>query len=159
MIRLRLDIPIKADPAAVFAALTNWPAQGEWMLGTRVWVPEGASGRGVGGQIHAFTGVWRIGFLDTMTITVWDEPKQVDVLHTGRVVRGTGTMVVKAGISDADGVPTSVFVWGEDLELPLGWLGRAGWVLVRPLFVAGVRRSLQRFAALVEAGQLHATAA
>jgi hypothetical protein len=39
-----------------------------------------------------------------------------------------------------------VFVWSEELELPLGALGRLGWPLVRPLFLAGVRRSLDRFA-------------
>jgi hypothetical protein len=42
-----------------------------------------------------------------------------------------------------------VFVWSEQLELPLGAVGRLGWPVVRPLFLAGVRRSLDRFALCV----------
>ena len=38
-------------------------------------------------------------------------------------------------------------MWSEQLDLPLGALGRLGWPLVRPAFVAGVRMSLKRFAA------------
>jgi hypothetical protein len=49
------------------------------------------------------------------------------------------------------------FRWAEDLELPLGVLGRIGWVFVKPGFVYGVRRSLKRFAALVEGGSLGRT--
>jgi len=145
MTHLELALDIAATPEQVFAALVDWESQGEWMLGTRVWVPKGATGVGVGGQLAAFTGIGRIGFLDTMTITRWDEPHRVDVVHTGRVVRGTGTFVVEAA---AEG--RARFVWAEDLDLPLGALGRVGWLAVRPFFVAGVRRSLHRFAQLVE---------
>jgi hypothetical protein len=48
----------------------------------------------------------------------------------------------------------SRFVWSEGLELPLGALGRAGWPLVKPGFVAGVKQSLRKFASLVESGTL-----
>jgi hypothetical protein len=84
-----------------------------------------------------------------MTITRWEPPYRVDVLHTGALVRGPGTMEVLA-------LPEgrSRFVWSEDLDLPLGLLGRIGWPIVRPAFVAGVRRSLRSFARLVETGTL-----
>jgi hypothetical protein len=149
MPQLALDIAIAASPQRVFAGLVDWQGQSRWMLGTKVWVPAGASGVGVGGRIEAFTGFWKLGFLDTMEITTWDEPHRVNVVHTGRVVRGTGTMVVNG---QADG--TSRFLWSEDLELPLGALGRLGWVVVKPGFRWGVLRSLKAFAALVEAGEL-----
>ena len=55
------EVIVEAPPEAVFAALTDWPTQGEWMLGTRVWAD--GDGRGVGARISAFTGVGRIGFL------------------------------------------------------------------------------------------------
>jgi hypothetical protein len=48
----------------------------------------------------------------------------------------------------------ATFVWSEDLDLPLGVVGRLGWPLVRPLFAAGVRLSLRRFARWVEAGRV-----
>ena len=52
-----------------------------------------------------------------------------------------------------------MFVWREDLELPLGALGRLGWPLVRPVFAYGVQLSLRRFARWVEAGRPAARAA
>jgi hypothetical protein len=144
---LQRDVIVAAPPEIVFAALTDWPTQGRWMLGTRVWA-EGES-TGVGARLSAFTGVGRVGFLDTMEITEWEPPRLVRVLHTGRVVRGPGIFEVLA-------LPggRSRFVWREELDLPLGRLGRAGFLLVGPIFAAGVERSLRRFARLVEAGEL-----
>ena len=144
---LVLTVPVAAPAADVFAGATDWDGQGEWMLGTRV-KGTAQGGVGVGGGVEAFTGVGPLGFLDTMTITVWDPPRTCDVLHTGRLVRGTGSFSVQEV-----GPRQSVFVWREDLELPLGVLGRLGWPLVRPLFAAGVRLSLRRFARWVEAGR------
>jgi hypothetical protein len=46
----------------------------------------------------------------------------------------------------------SRFVWSEELDLPLGVVGRFGWPVARPLFLAGVRRSLRAFARWVESG-------
>ena len=144
---LELVVPVAAPAAAVFAGATDWDNQGQWMLGTRV---KGTvqDGTGVGGGIEAFTGVGPLGFLDTMTITRWEPPYRCDVLHTGRVVRGTGVFAVRE-----TGAATSDFIWSEQIDLPLGVLGRVGWVVVKPAFVLGVRLSLKRFARWVEAGQ------
>jgi hypothetical protein len=43
-------------------------------------------------------------------------------------------------------------VWVEDLDLPLGRLGRLGFVPLRPLFQLMLRRSLRRLARQVERG-------
>jgi len=146
---LVLDVVVDAPPERVFAALTDWTTQGQWMLGTRVW-SEGPA-QGMGGRISAFTGSGRLGFLDTMEIVQWDPPRLVRVRHTGKVVRGDGVFEVLA-------LPggRSRFVWREELDLPLGALGRAGYAVVRPAFGAGVRRSLDRFADLVARGRLGA---
>ena len=144
------DVIVDAPPEVVFAALTDWETQGQWMLGTRVWSEGPASG--VGARINAFTGMGRVGFLDTMEITEWEPPRLVRVLHTGRVVRGPGIFEVLA-------LPRgrSRFVWREELDLPLGAVGRMGFTLVGPAFAAGVVRSLRRFPDLVESGQLGQT--
>ncbi len=148
MEHIELTVAVNAPAQKVWDAITNWEAQSQWMLGTKVWPVDG-DGTGVGGKIEAFTGIWRIGFLDTMEITIWEAPARCDVLHTGRVVRGTGTFEV---ISVS---PTSSnFVWSEDLVLPLGILGKVGFTLLRPGFVFGVRKSLEKFARLVEQGAL-----
>ena len=121
------------------------------MLGTRVDVVAG-DGCSVGSELSAFTGAhlgFPLGFLDTMAITRWEAPYRVDVLHTGRFVRGTGVMEV---IALTDG--RSRFLWSEDLDLPLGFAGKLGWPLVRPAFVAGVNRSLRKLGELIEQGKL-----
>jgi hypothetical protein len=141
---LELRVHVGAPAETVFAAVTDWPRQGEWMLGTRVSVTSG-DGESVGSELAAFTGVGPLGFTDTMRITTWRPPLRCDVLHTGAVVRGVGEFVVTP-LTDW----TSEFVWTERLDLPLGVLGRLGWPLVRPAFRWGVQRSLDRFAAFAE---------
>ena len=150
---LVLTVDVDAPVEQTWAGATDWAGQGEWMLGTRVW-PTAQGGQGVGGGIEAFTGVGPLGFLDRMEITLWEPPRRCHVLHLGRVVRGTGAFEVEPL---ADG--RSRFVWREDLELPLGLLGRLGWPLVRPAFAFGVQLSLRRFGRWVEAGRPSARAA
>lgn len=138
-------VDVQAPPEQVWAALVDWPRQGEWMLLTDVRAVDG-DGQGVGARLAARTGLpWpggrRVGVLDTMLITGWEPPRRVDVRHTGRLVRGTGTFEVRPL-----GETGSTFGWTEQLDLPLGRLGALGWPLVRPMLVAGVRWSLKRFA-------------
>jgi carbon monoxide dehydrogenase subunit G len=143
------QVEIDAPPEQVWAALVDWDRQGEWILFTDVRAVGDI--QGVGGRFDAVTGVKlpgrllggrRVGVLDTMLITRWEFPRRIDVRHTGRVVRGTGTFEIRPR-----GHGASTFVWTEGLDLPLGALGRAGWPLVRPVMAAGVRFSLRRFAA------------
>lgn len=137
-----LELVVKVDAPAQFVwdAITDWPRQGEWMLGTRV-EQTSPGHNAVGTTIAAFTGIGPIGFLDTMTVTNWVPPQVCDVVHTGRVVRGTGRFEVRStGEQSAD------FIWVEDLELPLGRLGEFGFAFVQPLFLAGIRSSLKKFA-------------
>ena len=141
---MEIEQPVRATPEAAFAALTDWPAQGEWMLGTRVWVSHG-TGREVGDELSGFTGIGRIGFLDSMTITDITA-EMVQVRKTGRVLRGTGWMGVRS-----DGAGGAVILWGSDPVLPLGRFGRLGWTLIKPLVAAGFRRSLRNLAQRVAA--------
>ena len=144
---LELTVDVAAPARSTWEGATDWARQGEWMLGTTVH-GTAQDGVGVGGGISAFTGIGRLGFVDTMEITVWEPPYRCHVLHTGRVVRGTGEFSVRER-----GPQHSTFVWREDLALPLGRLGRAGWPLVKPAFAAGVQASLRSFARWVEAGR------
>jgi hypothetical protein len=94
--RVELTVPVDVDvPAAVlWDAVTDWPGQGEWMLGTRIEMDGPGDGRHLGAR--------------------------------------------------------SRFLWSELLDLPLGVLGRAGWPVVRPVFRAGVERSLRAMARQAE---------
>jgi hypothetical protein len=143
MPRIALFVDVDAPVEATWAAAVDWASQGDWMLGTRV-RPTVGDGQGVGGRFEAFSGIGPIGFLDPMEITLWQPPRACHVRHLGRVVRGTGAFEV-----EPRGDGRSRFHWREDLDLPLGILGRIGWSLVGPLFTYGVQVSLRRFAKAV----------
>jgi carbon monoxide dehydrogenase subunit G len=140
---LSVSARVQAPVQEVWDATTDWERQSAWMLGTKV---RGTvhGGRGVGGGIEAWTGVGRLGFLDTMVITAWEPPRRCLVEHTGRVIKGTGAFEVAA---NPDG--SSTLTWIEDVELPFGALGRLGWPLLRPLVRFGLAHSLGRLAAAV----------
>jgi uncharacterized protein YndB with AHSA1/START domain len=139
-VNLTARVEVNAPPETVFAAATDWERQGEWILGTTVQVRHG-DGRSVGSEVEAVTGIRGIGVTDRMQITVWAAPVRCEVRHLGRVVRGTGIFTVQPR-----GRGGATFEWTEQLELPLGALGRLGWTLVRPVFGWGLQRSLDRFA-------------
>lgn len=148
-VSLTCTVNIKASQQAVWNAIVDWENQGRWMLQTHVVVPEGAPRSGVGARIEAFTGVLPkqrlFGFLDHMTVTSWEPPHTCDVLHTGKVVRGTGRFELFSMTSSQ-----TTFVWSEHLRLPFGIIGRLGWILVGPIMRAAVQFSLARFARYVE---------
>lgn len=139
MAELSLAVDVDASPEAVWDAAVDWDRQHEWMVGTTV-----RGGHGLGATLTAFTGWHGIGFTDPMTVTAWDPPRRCVVRHDGRVVRGTAAFEV---------VPVeggrARFVWTEWLVLPLGVLGEIGWLVVRPLVLPALRRSMEQFAAWV----------
>ena len=138
-------IDVDAAPARVWAALTDWERQGEWMLATDVQTVGGPA-QALHGRLAARTGLplpggRHVGMLDTMIITKWDPPRRVEVQHTGRIVRGPGRFVIEPRDE------YSTFVWTEVLYLPFGYLGELAWWLAKPFVRFGIRRSLARFAA------------
>lgn len=145
MASLALFVDVNAPAQDTWNAAVDWASQGDWMLGTTV-TPTHQGGQGVGGRLAASSGIGPVGFLDTMEITLWQPPRACHVLHTGRVVRGTGAFEV-----EPRGDGRSRFHWREDLDLPLGAVGRLGWLLVRPFFAYAVQLSLKRFARQVAA--------
>ncbi|NRQ40738.1 SRPBCC family protein [Nonomuraea sp. NN258] len=128
-----------APPEQVFALITDWPRHREWMFMT--------TARLVGDDtVEAYTGIRPFGFLDTMTITHWEPPRLLRVLHTGRLVRGRGAIRVTP-----EGGGSRV-IWAEELELPFGPLGRALWPPAHAVSVALARYSLRRLGTLAAAG-------
>lgn len=144
MTDLVFSVDVAAPAGTTWLALTDWPRQHEWMLGTTVRVVSG-DGRSVGSRLSAVTGPGLLAVTDTMEITAWEPPVRCTVRHLGRLVRGAGAFHVHA-----KGPQSSTFVWTESLNLPFGPVGRMGWPLVRPAFALGVRESLRRFARFAE---------
>ncbi len=140
---LAISLKISAPQVAVWKKIADWESQGEWMLQTKVWVTSEKSS-GVGTSIAAFTGplykfyprVKSPGLLDLMTVTKWEEPSRCDVVHVGKVLKGTGSFLLTQ-----EGESVTRFDWSETIEAP-----RVIFMLIAPFLYAGVRISLQRFA-------------
>jgi len=132
---LAISLTINAPIQKVWDNIAQWEKQGDWMLQTRVWVTSHIN-EGVGTEISAFTGISRLGILDTMIVTKWEPPFTCDVIHTGKVIKGTGSFKL-AEISPG----VTSFDWSEEVLAPqiIFWL-------IRPGLYAGVRISLARFA-------------
>lgn len=132
---LAISLEIEAPIQKVWNELANWEKQSDWMLQTKVWVTSKIQS-GVGTQISALTGIKKFGILDTMEVTNWQPPHICDVIHTGRVIRGTGRFELTA-IATA----RTRFDWSEEVIAP-----RALFILMMPGLYIGVRISLARFA-------------
>lgn len=113
------------------------------MLQTSVWLTSEIES-GPGTEIAAFTGPLHklfprfkfFGVLDTMVVTNWQPPSICDVLHTGKIIKGTGRFEVVA-INDQK----SLFNWSEII-----WAPRVIFLILKPALYVGVWISLRRFA-------------
>ncbi len=114
---------VPAPQADVFIAVTNWGTQSKWIPFTKV-QGVGKDSHVLHGKLEAYTGIGRIGFLDTMTITKWDPPHHCEVVHTGKFVKGSGLFEVSP---NAKG---STFTWTEHFEMPSGIPGNILWAVL-----------------------------
>ena len=128
---IAMNLEIKAPIENVWQALAQWETQGEWMLLTKVEVTSKIR-EGVGTSIAAFTGIGKLGLMDQMQVTNWQPPNICDVIHTGRIIKGTG----RFELTQIDALTTR-FDWSEEIEAP-----RAFFLLMAPGIYAGVRISL-----------------
>lgn len=138
---------INAPAEKVWGAIADWQSQGEWMLQTKVRLVSEQS-EGVGVKIEAFTGPFYrlyprfkfLGLLDLMEVTAWQPPHRCDVIHYGKILKGSGTFEVIA-LDESH----TTFHWSEEVISP--------WILfamVKPFLWLGVKISLARFARLQE---------
>ncbi|MPZ27474.1 MAG: SRPBCC family protein [Micromonosporaceae bacterium] len=138
---------VDAPAATVFAGLTAWERQGEWIPFTTVRVVGGDGGEG--SEIEAVTSVGPAVLRDQMRVTRVDPPYQVQVVHHGRVLRGPGVLRCTPLRDDRTQV-----VWQEWFHLPGGRAGRLAGPVLWPGSKVGLRQALRRFARLVETGRL-----
>ncbi len=138
---------VNAPAERVFAAFTAWERQGEWIPFTRVRLTSGDGGEG--SVIEAVTQVGPAVLTDVMRVEKIDPPYQVQVLHTGKILRGAGVMRCTAM-----GPGRTQVVWHEWFHLPGGLAGRLAWPLLWPGSKVSLTQALKRFARLVEAGTL-----
>ena len=142
---LELNIKIDRPVKTVWDCLVDWKSQGDWMLQTKVWSEldqDRTIKNGKGVLIFAFTGLFpnlypkiRLGILDTMEITKFKPPALCEVVHIGRIIRGTGKFELKKSKNG------TIFNWQEDLVAHPVFL-----LIMKPLMLIGVWLSLRRFA-------------
>jgi hypothetical protein len=140
MVELTVAVEVATGQEQTWRAATDWPRQGDWIPLTTVRVTHG-DGHRIGDRVVARTALGPVGFDDPMEITGWQPPHRCDVVHHGRVVRGTGIFTVEPSTTGG-----SRFVWTECLDLPFGRAGQVAFGLVRPLAVLSLRAALRRFA-------------
>ena len=128
---IAMSLVIDAPIEKVWASLADWESQGDWMLQTTVEVTSEIR-EGVGTKIAAFTGIGKVGVMDRMQVTKWEPPFICDVLHTGKIIKGTGRFQLSSIDSE-----TTRFDWSEEILAP-----RALFLLIAPGLYAGVRFSL-----------------
>ena len=126
-----MSLVINAPIQKVWDALADWESQSEWMLQTTVEVTSEIRS-GVGTSIAAFTGIGKFGVMDYMTVTAWNPPTVCDVVHTGKIIKGTGRFELTAITPN-----TTRFDWSEEVLAP-----RALFLLIAPGLYVGVRISL-----------------
>lgn len=148
VVSLQLKIKIPLTKQQVFDAAINWEGQNNWVYLTKVKAIDD-SPNAVGKKLEAFTGISSIGFLDTMTITTWDEPNICIVEHTGNFVKGQGIFEARTINNE------TYFVWTERTILPFGVIGRIGWIFVKPVTALGLWVSLKRFSKYAQALKNH----
>ena len=128
---IAMSLVIDAPIEKVWAALADWESQSDWMLQTTVEVTSSIR-EGVGTSIAAFTGVGKLGVMDHMTVTSWNPPTVCDVVHTGKIIKGTGRFELTA-LSDQ----STRFDWSEEILA-----SRAVFLIIAPGLYVGVRISL-----------------
>lgn len=138
---------VQAPAAAVFDALRSWERQGEWIPFTTVRVLTGDGG--VGSEVEAVTAVGPAVLRDRMRVERLDPPFEIQVLHTGRVLRGPGVFRCTPV-----GEARTQVVWHEWFHLPGGRASRLVSSVLWPGSKVGLGRALRRFARLVEDGRL-----
>lgn len=148
MITLSAAKVIDGTPEQVWAVITDWEGQREWIPLTEVEVRT-EQRAGVGVRCFAFSG-WRLGPLpiglpDEFVVTEWDPPGRLVVQHVG-------TFFVGDGIFELTGRGDQTLVrLTERVLTPAGRLGDLALTVADPIMVAGIRYSLSRLGARVRA--------
>jgi uncharacterized protein YndB with AHSA1/START domain len=143
---IKLDKPVDE----VWRYLVDWQGQSKWMLQTKVWSEldqDRSVKNGKGVLIFAFTGIFpklypklKLGILDTMEITTWKPPHLCEVVHIGRIIRGSGKFELKKVRGG------TIFYWQEEIIAPKLIL-----LFAKPVLLFGVWLSLRRFTRQVSA--------
>ena len=143
--RVEVTTTVQAPVEVVWAVLTDWERQPDWMVDARAVEVVSAAREGEGVTVRCPTNVLGLTVDDVMRVTAWRPPVLLEVVHLGRIIRGTGAFELSP---HGD---VTILTWWEEVDPPLGSVGELGaqW-LVRPYVTRLFRRSLGALASLAE---------
>jgi carbon monoxide dehydrogenase subunit G len=145
--RLEVEQEAAAPRETVWAVLTRWERQPEWMLDAKDVEVLTPVREGEGVTIRCPTNLLGVTVDDVMRVTGWRAPSYLEVTHLGRIITGTGAFELEELADDRTRV-----TWWEEVDPPLGAVGRLGAELVvLPVIRRIFARSLANLAALAEA--------
>jgi hypothetical protein len=143
----RLDIRtfVAAPPEIVWDVISDLERQREWMVDLRRLDIVSQRRSGAGAVMHVTSELFGLPIVkDVMTITAWEPPHRMDVLHSGQF-HGTGSFLLERVDNG------TIFTWIEAFEPPLGPLGEAGFaLLVRPHLMRVFARSMANVKRIAE---------
>lgn len=145
--RLEVVRETAASSDAVWSVLTEWERQPDWMVDAKAVHVRTPYRTGVGVTIQCPTNLVGFTVQDIMRVTTWRPPFELEVIHLGRVIRGSGVFLIEP--QDDGGTRVR---WIEQIEAPFGILGKVGARALLPILRAVFGRSLDRLLALVPAG-------
>ena len=132
-------------PDVVWELITDWEHQDDWMLEASDFVVLTEQREGVGVVAEATVKIGGLKTRDKVRIVGWEPNHRLAIRHEGWV-SGIGEIF----LTPVGEGHTYVF-WREDLEPPLGLLGRIGISAFKPLMRRVFQRDLRVLAGLVRA--------
>lgn len=131
---LQMSSDLPAPPEIVWALITDWERQGDWMLEARDFEVVGEQRTGVGVVARARVSIAGITITDQIEVTDWEPHRHLGIRHHGWVTGRGDVRLAPVGLS------RSFIRWREELHPPLGLLGALGLTLLKPL----MRRIFER---------------
>lgn len=135
MARIEVSTHIEAPASAVWAVLSDWERQAQWMVDARSVRVTSPQHEGVGVTLRCRTNILGVVVNDDLVVTEWEEESVIGVRHLGRLISGIGAWEL---------TPTPYgtrLQWWEEADVPLGAFGDT---LAGPLVVAWVTRVFRR---------------
>jgi hypothetical protein len=142
--RVRASRVLPAPPEQVWKHIRRWEEQARWIRDA-VWVRVVTQEReGEGVRIRVLNRVFGIPlFIEQLEVVEWDPPASLVMAHRS-FVRGVGTWELQE--RDA----ATVFVWAEELWLPIPVLGALALWVYRPFMRRLMEGSLAGLQRLIE---------
>lgn len=142
---LEMSETVEGPPEVVWALLTDWERQPDWMLEMSDVTVVSDHREGIGVEAEATVSVGGITTRDRVRVVGWEPGRRLAIEHLGWV-KGLGEIF----LTPLDEKRTHVF-WREQLEPPIGMFGALGMTTMKPMMYRIFKKDLRVLAALVGA--------